>query len=1323
MLVYYGGSALSVQSKKKILELTVSGVSDLNAVYFYLIYTKSNSSLNCESLRPILSDLQESEFKPDGTTMVYVFPRPGTISPWSSKATNIANVCGYKDVIRIERGIAYSVVFKDDISEEMLKSALNHLYDRMTEALRFKLPEEDEVFDKHEPAPLVRIELNCGQGGDKQAATERLNHANKKFGLALAPDEIDYLVECYTSEPSLKSREPTDVELFMFGQVNSEHCRHKIFNADWTIDGEKKDYSLFKMIRNTHLKNPQYTISAYSDNAAVFEGNSGTLFAPVNGIWSMKDEPVEFLGKVETHNHPTAVSPFPGAATGSGGEIRDEGAVGQGSLSKAGLAGYSVSDLNIPGYKQPWELDVGKPYHIATSLDIMLEAPIGSSAFNNEFGRPCINGYFRTFCMEVPRGDGTLEIRGYHKPIMAAGGIGRIRKQHAFKKSIAPGSPIIVLGGPALLVGLGGGAASSMNAGEGSEELDFASVQRGNPEMQRRAQMVIDACTTMDENIIQSIHDVGAGGVSNALPELVHDAGLGARFELRDIPCIEPSMSPMQIWCCESQERYVLSVKSEDLDTFKSICERERCPYGVVGYSTVEQRLILTDRLYNTTPIDLPMEVLFGKPPKMSRVAETQTIPLSKFDSSLKSYLAPSSDPILDAVERVLRMPAVASKSFLITIGDRSVTGLIARDQMVGPWQVPVADVGVTVTSYGKGINTGEALAMGEKPISALVSAAASARMAVAECIMNLVAASIPALDRIRLSANWMAAPSHPGEGAKLYEAVQAIGLELCPSLGISIPVGKDSMSMSMKWNEDGREKSVTAPLSLIITGFSPVDDLYSIWTPQLRKVEDIGSTSLIFIDLANGKQRLGGSILAQSYKQLGDEVPDLDNLDTFKNFINVITQLHKTNYIQAYHDKSDGGLFVTLSEMAFAGHVGIECELDSLSSDNIAALFNEELGAVIQVCDRDIAKVLELFAANGLSTCVHRIGKVLSGQAQTISFSRSGKIIFKSTRSKLHGIWHETSYKMQEIRDNPECARQEMENIADNNDPGLGYHLTFDPNVSVTADLALTSRPKVAILREQGVNGYLEMAYAFYASGFTAVDVHMTDILSGRVHLDDFVGIAACGGFSYGDVLGSGNGWATSILLHEDARNEFYRFFNERKDTFGLGICNGCQLFSRLKSLIPGAKSWPMFTFNESAQYEGRAVMLKIDETSGSKSIFTESMAGSSLPVVVAHGEGRAVFDSESDYEQFKKEGLDLIYYVNNYNERTSRYPFNPNGSRDAIAGVRSPCGRFLAMMPHPERVVLKVANSYYPHSKASEWGVHGPWIRLFQSARKWVG
>ncbi|EEB08215.2 phosphoribosylformylglycinamidine synthase Ade3 [Schizosaccharomyces japonicus yFS275] len=1321
MLIYLGDSAITEHAKSKLLAASQGSILDLEATHFYMLHVKDSNNVSFDALKTFLPGLRVI---PEGfvtSETVFVFPRPGTISPWSSKATNIANVCGFKDVLRIERGVVYKLKIKAGLDAAAIdRDVYAHLYDRMTHSLRATLPEETEVFDEHEPSPLVTVDLRGGSASaSRETAVKVLNEANVKFGLALATDEINYLADSFLNEPALKGREPTDVELFMFGQVNSEHCRHKIFNADWTIDGKKMENSLFGMIRNTHKQHPEHTISAYSDNAAVFEGSEGSLFVPENGVWTTKKEIVDFLGKVETHNHPTAVSPFPGAATGSGGEIRDEGAVGQGSKPKAGMAGYSVSDLLIPGYQQPWEMNVGKPNHIASSLDIMLQAPIGSSSFNNEFGRPCINGYFRTLTLEIPSANGKSEIRGYHKPIMAAGGVGTIRKQYAFKRSIAPGSALIVLGGPALLVGLGGGAASSMASGEGSVELDFASVQRGNPEMQRRAQMVIDACTAMDDTIIQSIHDVGAGGLSNALPELVHDAGLGAHFELRDIPCIEPSMSPMQIWCCEAQERYVLAIKPEHVEQFAEIANRERCPFGVVGYATEEQRLLLTDRHFNTSPIDLPMDVLFGKPPKMSRVAETVKVPFVPFDATLASYLPNASESVRvnNAVERVLHVPAVASKSFLITIGDRSVTGLIARDQMVGPWQVPVSDVAVTVTSFGEGLKTGEAMAVGEKPITALISAAASARMAVAESLMNMSAAHIKALENVKLSANWMADPNYVGESSKLYEAVQAIGLDLCPKLGISIPVGKDSMSMRMTWKENGESRTVTAPLSLIITGFAPVSDVSKTWTPQLRRVSDVGPSKLVLVDLANGKQRLGGSILAQAYKQLGNDAPDLENAELFKNFCNALIDLHDEDLVLAYHDRSDGGLFVTLSEMAFAGRAGFNCVLDALPADNISTLFNEELGAVFQVSADKYDAFVDFMSKHGVSGCIYPIGDVSSNQ--TIVFARDGKPVFESTRAELQSAWAETSYQLQSLRDNPECARQEFENIKDDADPGIVFDLSFNVGQSPLTEKLLSSKPRVAILREQGVNGHMEMAYAFHASGFEAIDVHMSDIISGKIGLDSFVGIAACGGFSYGDVLGAGNGWATSVLLHESTRKQFYNFFSERKDTFALGVCNGCQFLTRIKELIPGVSSWPRFVTNESAQYEGRFVTIKVDDDEANPSVFLKGMNGSRMPIVVAHGEGRAEFDSAEQLRDLQSKKLDVLYYVDNNGQRTMRYPFNPNGSPASIAGVRSPCGRFLAMMPHPERVILRESNSYFPKNQAKEWGVYGPWIRLFQTVR----
>ncbi len=1211
---------------------------------------------------------------------------------------------------RIERGINILINVRHEFPfETFLKkhAGLHSVFDKMTQTILNHTPTHDDLFQHHEPKPLIEIDL-------KEAPKKKIEDANIKLGLALDEGEIEYLVEAFSHK---NGRKPTDVELFMFAQVNSEHCRHKIFNADWTIDGEKKPFSLFKMIKNTHNLHPEYTISAYSDNAAVLEGHDAVFYAPVlkTKVWTSKEEKVQLICKVETHNHPTAVSPFAGAATGSGGEIRDEGAVGRGSKSKAGLSGFSISDLLIPGSVQPWELDIGKPSHIASALDIIIEAPIGSAAFNNEFGRPCITGYFRTLTTRVVNGNGKEEIRGFHKPIMIAGGLGAIRPQFALKnKKITDGACIIVLGGPSMLIGLGGGAASSVASGDASSDLDFASVQRGNPEMQRRAQQVIDACIGLDDNNpIQSIHDVGAGGLSNALPELVHDNGLGAIFELRDVPCVEPGMSPMEIWCCEAQERYVLAVAPSDLQLFKEICDRERAHFAVVGHATTEERLILNDKLLGTTPIDLEMSILFGKPPKMSRTAITKPLTLTPFNSSVH---------ISEAVDRVLHLPSVGSKSFLISIGDRSVTGLIDRDQMVGPWQVPVADVGVTSTALGQNIITGEALAMGEKPGIALISPAASAKMCVAESLMNLYASDVSALERVRMSANWMSAASHEGEGSALYEAVQAIGLDLCPALGVSIPVGKDSMSLKMKWNEDGKKKEVTAPLSLVITAFSPVDNTHNTWTPQLQNIDE--STKLVFVDLSDISKpsALGGSAIAQVYNELGDAAPSVFNTGIFKGFLKALEELHKSEnpIVLAYHDRSDGGIFVTLLEMAFSGRTGLDISLKG-NDDVITALFNEELGAVFQIRDSDLARFGELLNTHGVPEGhISVVGSTNNTKNQEISFSYNGVQKFTSTRAKLQQAWSETSYKIQRLRDNPQCADQEFANITDNQDPGLSYKLSFETNDLIGLSSLANKRPQVAILREQGVNGQQEMAFSFEQAGFTSVDVHMTDILSGSVNLDDFVGIAACGGFSYGDVLGAGAGWAKSILFHKDAKAQFERFFNQRKDTFAFGACNGCQMISGLKSLINGAEDWPTFSSNASEQYEARVAMVEILDNGPEPSVFLHGMKGSKLPIAVAHGEGRASFSTIEQQNKLQSNGLVSVRYVDNYGNATEKYPFNPNGSVDGITGVRTPNGRVLIMMPHPERVTRKESNSWYPADAA--WGENGPWVRLFRSARRWV-
>jgi len=1282
-----------------------------------------------------------------GVALFHIFPRPGTISPWSSQATSIAHVCTFEGIIkRIERGIVIAAQFETPIDVNSIPKA-DVLHDRMTQQISRTPPDLNEIFAEREPAPAVTIPI-FKPGSSPRAAIE---HANRELGLALDRSEIEYLVDAYTEQIK---REPVDVELFMFAQVNSEHCRHKQFNAEWTIDGMRKPMSLFQMIRNTHNKHPEHVVSAYSDNAAVMKGEKASFWAPSasTGEWTQAKEVVHYLAKVETHNHPTAVSPYPGAATGSGGEIRDEGAVGRGSRPKAGLSGFTVSDLNIPGFKQPWERDVGKPGHIASSLDIMLEAPIGSAAFNNEFGRPCTTGYFRTLTAEVPLTNNKVEIRGYHKPIMIAGGVGTVRPQHAIKEKhlVLAGDHLIVIGGPAMLIGLGGGAASSVQSGQSSVELDFASVQRGNAEVQRRAQEVINSCTAMgNQNPIRFIHDVGAGGLSNALPELVHDSDLGATFELREVDNADSGMSPLQIWCCEAQERYVLAVALDSLDTFKRICKRERCGYSLVGTAAngqkEEKRLILTDRDSRDfpQPINLPMSILFGKPPRMTRIVESRQLALPAFDPSLSVYLPSiaTSELLPEAINRVLTLPSVGSKSFLITIGDRTVGGLTVRDQMVGPWQVPVADVSVTATSLLPGVKTGEAMAMGEKPMTALISAAASARMAVLESLMNLAAASFSdRLKKVRLSANWMAASSHPGEGAALYEAVEAIGMDLCPKLGISIPVGKDSMSMKMKWTDNEGQKEVTAPLSLVVTAFAPVERIDRTWTPALRRVEDVGETVLLYVDLAGAKSRLGGSSLAQVFGQIGEDSPDVSDTLIIEDFFDAVEQLHESGVVLAYHDRSDGGLFATLVEMAFAGRCGLDIMLDGVSKSSqtrhvIEALFNEELGAVFQVRKKDEIEFKSCFATCGPPPgLITRIGTVPPSSRQDITFRYGlNTTIYRNSRSALQQRWASTSYHMQALRDNPSCAQQEFDNIVDDKDPGLSYHLTFNPNENIMPLSAVMSnlwqKPRVAILREQGTNGAAEMAFAFNVAGFAAIDVHMTDLISGRVSLNQFVGLAACGGFSYGDVLGAGQGWSKSVLLHERTRDEFQKFF-ERPNTFTLGVCNGCQFLSRLKELIPGAQDWPTFERNESEQYEARVCMVEIMDppanTMTRPSVFLNGMNGSKLPIVTAHGEGRAEFPSDlgasSSPETLMHQGLVAVRYVDNRLKPTERYPYNPNGSPLGITGVRTPDGRVLALMPHPERTILNEVRSWAP-DEAKEWGEFGPWIRLFKSARKWVG
>ena len=1228
--------------------------------------------------------------------LVLVVPRPGTLSPWSSKATDIAHNCGLDGIQRLERGTAYYLSGEFcSLDAATVEQASVILHDRMTQIALFDLADAERLFAHAEPRPVRRVAL----GTDPEAA---LAQANRELGLALSSDEIAYLAGSFEA----LERDPTDVELMMFAQANSEHCRHKIFNARWDLDGEPKAQSLFQMIRHTTDVSPEGVLSAYKDNAAVIEGWDGRRFLadPVTGIYGEHEEPIQILMKVETHNHPTAIAPDPGAATGSGGEIRDEGATGRGAKPKAGLCGFSVSDLRIPGFGQPWEPPEadyhGKPGRIVSALDIMLEGPIGAAAFNNEFGRPNLTGYFRTFEQAIPGPNGASELRGYHKPIMLAGGIGNIRSEHVAKDSFPVGTPLIVLGGPAMLIGLGGGAASSMASGASAEDLDFASVQRANPEMQRRCQEVIDRCWALGEdNPILFIHDVGAGGLANALPELVHDAGRGGRFELRAVPNADPGMSPMEIWCNESQERYVLAVAAERLEQFEAICARERCPHAVVGTATEDEHLMLGDAHFDDTPIDMPMSLLFGKPPKMERDAvsgQPPRLPLRTAEIDLR-----------EALDRVLRLPTVADKSFLITIGDRSITGQVARDQMVGPWQIPVADCAVTISDY-RGV-TGEAMAIGERTPLALLDAPASGRMAVGEAITNLAAARIASIGDIKLSANWMAAAGDPREDARLYATVRAVGLELCPALGIAIPVGKDSMSMKTVWEDAaGVRHAMSAPLSLIVSAFAPVLDVRATLTPQLRT--DQGDTDLILIDLGKGRNRLGGSALAQVYGQIGDVGPDLDTPDLLKRFFAAIQELQDEELILAYHDRSDGGLITTLCEMAFAGRCGIDVDLAAVGPDDLSALFSEELGAVIQVRHTETDDVLQILEYHGLAEYSPVIGML--DDSDQIRVCRRCRPLFAASRTELQQVWSETSFRMQSLRDNPACAAEAYARIAEP-DPGLHVELTFDPDNDLTAPyVERGARPPIAILREQGVNGQVEMAAAFHAAGFECVDVHLSDIMAGRVDLARFRGLAACGGFSYGDVLGAGEGWAKSILFNPRARDQFQAFF-ERRDTFTLGICNGCQMLSNLRELIPGADHWPHFVRNRSEQFEARTLMLEVRET---PSVLLAGMAGSRMPIAVAHGEGRAEF---RDAEHLAAARASVATrYIESDGRVAERYPANPNGSPEGIAGLTTLDGRVTIMMPHPERVFRSVQNSWHP----DQWGTDGPWMRLFRNARVWV-
>jgi len=1312
MQTFIGSTALSKFRQEKLLKQLHSVVPEITQLNAHFVHFVDADKPLSEGETSVVEKLLRygphmAETSTEGKLFLVV-PRAGTISPWSSKATDIAHNCSLQTVNRIERGVAYHVQCADakngkkfEWDTERQQKVAGCVHDRMIEMVLDGLDDASCLFDHHEPAAGESINI-------LEQGVEALIEANQRLGLALSVDEIDYLMAHFT----LVKRNPVDAELMMFAQANSEHCRHKIFNADWVIDGEQQDRSLFNMIRNTYESHSVDVLSAYSDNSSVIASHTAKRFLPdgESHQYNYHDEHIAILMKVETHNHPTAISPFPGAATGAGGEIRDEGATGRGSKPKVGLSGFSVSNLKIPGYMQPWETDYGKPERIVSALDIMMEGPIGSAAFNNEFGRPNITGYFRTFEEKVAAStvDGRPgeEVRGYHKPIMLAGGYGNIREPDVEKLSLPVGTPVVVLGGPAMLIGLGGGAASSMDSGASAEDLDFASVQRGNPEMERRCQEVIDGCwSQIGNNPILSIHDVGAGGLSNALPELVYDGGRGAEFELREVHNDEPGMTPMQIWSNESQERYVLAINPERIEDFKKLCERERCPYAILGETTEAKTLKVHDRHFDNYPVDMPLDVLLGKPPKMLRDVKRVEVKHDALDTHVID--------ITEAAFNVLRLPSVANKTFLITIGDRTVTGMVTRDQMVGPWQVPVADVAVTTSSYES--YCGEAMAIGERTPVALLDGPASARMAIAESLTNIMASSIAKLSDIKLSANWMAPAGHPGEDAILYDTVKTVGMEICPQLGLTIPVGKDSMSMKTVWQEQDENKSVTAPLSLIITAFAPVIDVRKTLTPQIRT--DIDDTGLLLIDLGNGKNRLGGSALAQTCKQIGDIPPDVDDAGQLKAFFDVFQQLNGEGKIIAWHDRSDGGLFACLSEMAFAGHCGLNIQLDSMLLDNdsdaVSVLFNEEVGGVIQIRWEDLEAVENAFEDAGLSGCLHELGKI--HQEDQITINNNGLPMFSASRASLQQAWSETSYHMQRLRDNPECAQQEFDAIMQK-DKGLTANLSFDINEDVAARYNQISiqagvKPRIAVLREQGVNGQIEMAAAFDRAGFDAIDVHMSDIISGDVKFDDFKGLVACGGFSYGDVLGAGEGWAKSILFNSRARDVFANYFT-RDDTFSLGVCNGCQMMANIKSLIPGAEHWPHFVRNNSEQFEGRFSMVEVLE---SPSILMQGMAGSTMPIAVAHGEGRAEYRSAEQRQQAQS----IMRYVDHDAQPTETYPLNPNSSPEGLTGFCSDDGRATIMMPHPERVFRTVQHSWHP----DDWQEDSPWMRMFRNARVWVG
>ena len=1305
-------SAFRIEKLFQQLPPPLGGAVEIEARFVHFVALAAPlSAQEMQVLERLLTYGQPARGEPRGALLL-VLPRFGTESPWSSKATDIAHNCGLPKVARVERGVAHFVTRRDGapLAPADRAAIAAAIHDRMTETVVAGYGEAAALFHHATPQPLSTIDV---LGGGRSA----LERANVDMGLALSADEIDYLLAAFGK----LARNPTDVELMMFAQANSEHCRHKIFNASWKIDGHAEPHSLFAMIRNTHRQSPRGTIVAYSDNAAVMKGAEIERFYPDgSGGWSYRLETTHIVMKVETHNHPTAIAPHPGAGTGAGGEIRDEGATGRGAKPKAGLTGFSVSNLEVPGALEPWEKEYGRPGRIASALSIMIDGPLGGAAFNNEFGRPNLAGYFRSYQQEAAG-----EVRGYHKPIMLAGGVGNISAAHTAKKALEPGALFIQLGGPGFLIGLGGGAASSMASGSNLEALDFDSVQRANAEMQRRCQEVIDACWQMGErNPILSIHDVGAGGLSNALPELAHTGGVGTRLDLRKVPSEEPGMSPMQIWSNEAQERYVLAIERTRLEGFERLCERERCPFAVLGEARGGGVLLVEDPLFANTPVDMPLEVLLGKPPRMERDVAHRASSPGAFDFSGVT--------LEEAALRVLRLPGVADKTFLVTIGDRTVGGFTARDQMVGPWQVPLADCAVTTLGYRT--YRGEAMAIGERAPVALIDAPASGRMAVGEAVTNLAAAAVEHLGDVKLSANWMCAAGHPGEDAALFDTVKAVGMEFCPALGISIPVGKDSMSMRTTWQDaaSGAQKAVTAPLSLVVSAFAPVTDARRTLTPQLRT--DAGESELVLVDLGAGRNRLGGSALAQVYGQLGGAAPDCDDPARLTAFFGAIQKLNAAGKLLAYHDRSDGGLFAAACEMAFAGRCGVTLYLDALASDPrnldvdgherrtdlrpaelservLAVLFNEELGALLQVRREDRDAVQAVLREAGLGSDSHVVGHPNAhGEVRVVV---NAKPLLARKRSELHRAWSSVTHHIQRLRDNPVCADQEYDRLLDEEDPGLNARLTFDPAQDVAAPyVARGTRPMVAILREQGVNGQMEMAAAFDRAGFMAVDVHMSDLIAGRVTLSDFKGFAACGGFSYGDVLGAGEGWAKSVLFNARARDEFATFF-DRPDSFAVGACNGCQMMSNLKDIIPGAEGWPHFERNLSEQYEARLTLVAIQP---SPSILFRGMEGSLIPIVTAHGEGRAVFHDEHAMQAVQH--LVAMRYVDNRGKATEAYPYNPNGSPEGITALTTPDGRFTIFMPHPERVFRSVLMSWHP----AEWGEDSPWMRIFRNARAWV-